>query len=415
MIDICGVYRSLELALREAGYPAYFLNVGNEHRVIARREPIIPRLYIFVRTRVLSNESRKSKLHPVIQNTIGRLITGVLLVWIYINFDVILLKSGLGLTESGNDLAWLRRRGKKIICSFHGSDSRPPYLLPNFDEPVSSLCMRSTQLKRALIHGVQHADYVIDSPASAHWQPKICCLRQVIFSPAPLFAFPATPKKKQNLGPLRVLHCPSSPELKGTAIIRQEIATLIEGGHDIEFIEIQGQSSERVIEELQRADLVVDELYSDNYGGIFALEAMTAGVPVVVCGFAKKTLDQAVPNWAHAPTNYSRPEELGEVLRRLIENPGLRQELSQKSWEFARKVLGPTAVAERLVRLVEGKAPPDWFFDPATIRYSCGAAGTCNDIHDSVRAVLDARGADGLLLDDKPELRDFIIQQVSKC
>lgn len=415
MIDICGVYRSLEWALLESGYPAYFLNLGNEHRVLGRREPLVPRLYIFVRKQVLSNESRHSKLHPLIQNMIGRLVTGVLLVWIYINFDVILLKSGLGLTESGNDLAWLKRRGKKIVCSFHGSDSRPPYLVPNFDEPVSSLFLRSTNLKQALTHGVRHADYVIDSPASAHWQPTTCCLRQVIFSPAPLFAFPASTRRKRSSGRLRVLHCPSSPELKGTAIIRREIERLIESGHDIEFVEIQGQSSERVIEELQSADLVVDELYSDNYGGIFALEAMTAGVPVIVCGYAKETLDRAVPDWAHAPTFYSRPEELGEVLRRLIESPSLRRKLSQKSWEFAREVLGPTAIAERLVRLVEGEAPQDWFFDPATIRYSCGAAGTCNDIHNSVRAILDARGVDGLMLNDKPALRDYILQQVSKC
>ena len=415
MIDICGVYRSLELALREAGYDAYFLNMGREHRALTRREPLIPRLYIFLRKHVLTNEYRDSKLPAVLEHAIGRVATSILLLWICVKFDVIMLKSGLGMTQSCRDLAWLRRRGKIIVCSFHGSDSRPSYLTPISNKTASSIYSIGAQRKKRLIERGQYADYIIDSPASAHWQPKDCCIRQVIFSPAPLFAFPDAPERAPNGGPLRVLHCPNDPQLKGTAIIRREIERLIEDGHSIDYVEIQGESNERVIRELQKADLVVDELYSDNYGGILALEALTAGVPVIVCGFAKKSLDQTVPDWARVPTHYCRPQDLGHMICKLVEDPEFRRKSSRISRAFAREILGPKAVAERLARLVEGRAPADWFFDPAMIRYSCGAAGPCEEVHVSIRAVLDVYGAEGLLLDDKPALRDFIVQQALHC
>ena len=403
------------MALREAGYDAYFLNLGDEHRAMSRREPIIPRIYIYAHRQVISGDSSTSKIHPVLKNAIGRLVTGILLLWIYVKFDVVIFKSGIGLTQSGRELAWLKRRGKIVVCTYHGSDSRPPYLAPAGGLSASKLYSVGVQRKRTLTQAGQYANYIIDSPASAHWQPKNCCIRQVIFSPAPLSAFPDDPMKAHEGARVRILHCPSNPQLKGTSIIRREIQALVADGHDIDYVEIQGESNERVLEALQTTDLVVDELYSDNYGGILALEALTAGVPVIVCGFAQDVLDQTVPGWARFPTHYCKPEDLGPMIRKLVEDPELRQRSSQISRKFARETLGSKAVAERLVRLVEGRAPEHWFLDPASIRYSCGAAGSCEEVHSSIRAVLDDYGAEGLLLDDKPAVRDFIVQQASRC
>lgn len=413
LMDIAGVYRSLELALHEAGVDAYFLNLGNELRPIERKESIPGRIYKYW-IRQSGTPTGAGKLIPsIIRQSMLKLSILLLVGWIYCKFDVILLKSGNTLTTSGAEIAWLKRRGKVIVFSFHGSDSRPRYLNAT-DKPTGQIdvfCHDLAERHKQLVTKAQLADYIIDSPTSAHWQPKQCCLRQVIFTPAPQFAFPSS-KKTESTGEsrLRIVHCPSDPVLKGTEAIRAVVRRLQDEGRDIDYVELINVPNGRVIEELMNADLAIDQLYSDNYGGIFALEAMTAGTPVIVGGYAKEQLDRFVPKWARAPTSYTHPDGLYDMVRELVDNPVARKAQSVAVRRYISEVVAPIESARRFIQLVTGEAPAEWFFNPKDIRYTCGAAGPDRKAHQNIRAVIEAKGTAALFVDDKPELRDVLAE-----
>ena len=118
LLDICGVYRSLEIALTDLGFDAYFLNLGREHRPVVRRESVPARAYKYWIHQSVAPTGVICLLPPAIRRLMLKLSILLLVGWISWRFDVVLLKSGGTLTSSGAEIAWLKRRGKTVVFSF---------------------------------------------------------------------------------------------------------------------------------------------------------------------------------------------------------------------------------------------------------------------------------------------------------
>ncbi len=54
--------------------------------------------------------------------------------------------------------------------------------------------------------------------------------------------------------------------------------------------------------------------------------------------------------------------------------------------------------------LIEGPPPPDWMFDPGTLRYVEGCGLARDQVRAVVTQILAQAGPDALCLSDKPEL-----------
>jgi hypothetical protein len=78
---------------------------------------------------------------------------------------------------------------------------------------------------------------------------------------------------KFKLEPLRILHAPSSPVLKGTQIVRSVIKSLQKEGYVFNYIELVNRPHEAVIAELNESHIVLNQFYG-FIPGIFGLEAM---------------------------------------------------------------------------------------------------------------------------------------------
>ena len=89
---------------------------------------------------------------------------------------------------------------------------------------------------------------------------------------------PAVPRAPGR--PLRILHAPNHRHIKGTDAVIASVDTLIRRGHAIELVLVEKRPNAEVLEEIARADLVVDQLIIGWYA-MFALEAMALGKPVV--------------------------------------------------------------------------------------------------------------------------------------
>ena len=80
--------------------------------------------------------------------------------------------------------------------------------------------------------------------------------------------------------PLKVLHAPNHPNIKGTPSLISAIRNLESNGHPIELTVASGVSARRVRELIEESDLVVDQLVIGWYA-MFCIEAMALSRPVI--------------------------------------------------------------------------------------------------------------------------------------
>jgi len=427
VMDIGGYYKALRDGLRELGIKAHSIDLGQNIFKYVETDKSHPLISLYRWSYSYFHKTRHlSRVNPFryLWTEINLLILGLLLSWICLYFDIIVLKSGIGLTANLFDLRLFRWFRKTVVFIFHGSDSRPPYLNGYWDEHMSEdeLSEWTLEIKNQVDRVSPFADYILDNPLSAHFQTGVICVVQCVGNLVDKGKIRAALEKDVRKGErggsvpgkARILHAPSNQGVKGTQEIRKVINKLKTRGYDIEYIEISNQPNSVVMQEIAKCDLVVDALYSDTYGAMFSMEAAALGKPSFVGGYGREDLDRFVPSEARFPTLYRPPEELEETLVELIENVDYRLKCGRKAKEFARTWAQPKAVAERLLLIASGQAPENWFFDPKDIRYVYGIAGPPHKIARVIKKLLAGKGERALLLDDKPELLTQILLFVQK-
>ena len=142
-----------------------------------------------------------------------------------------------------------------------------------------------------------------------------------------------------------VLHAPSSRARKGTEHVVSACERL---GVELEIVE--GLDHREAFERYRNADIVVDQLNAGWYG-VFAIEAMALGKPVVTF-----LHDEAVRRTEDAfgvevPIVSATKETLVDVLRPLVESPDERRRAGAASRTYVERVHDADAVAARLVDL----------------------------------------------------------------
>jgi glycosyltransferase involved in cell wall biosynthesis len=109
---------------------------------------------------------------------------------------------------------------------------------------------------------------------------------------------------------------------------------------------LRGVPHHRVHAELARADIAIDQLNSET-SGIFALEAMALGVPVLI-----EYRPDALASFARdTPLVRVTAETLADELEALCADPARRAELSARGAEFVRRVHDPAQIAPILERI----------------------------------------------------------------
>lgn len=194
-----------------------------------------------------------------------------------------------------------KRRGIFIISVFHGSDIRPTYLNGilirelSLDEVQASTRRQAetTQaietLSDAVIswamigHFLTRPYYEMENVGFPNQGPFATATTHVCQTSAvrdrPIFP-------EQRASPLKIIHSPSNPPAKGTEEILETVAQLEKQGISIELEVIQGASNRVVRERLRRADLVLDQIYSDSAPSVLAMEGLESGVPVLMAGWS---------------------------------------------------------------------------------------------------------------------------------
>ena len=234
--------------------------------------------------------------------------------------DVFHFYFGLTLVPKSLQFGVLRLFGKKSVMHFLGSDIRgkPP-----------------EQLDWSRRAGAR----VVGSYDAIRWVPDA-----VVIPPGiDLSGIEASPPSDRDR-PV-VLHAPSSRRRKGTDHVVAACEAL---GVDLEIVE--GLDHREAFERYRNADMVVDQLNAGWYG-VFAIEAMALGKPVVTF-----LHDEAVARTEEAfglevPLVRATKETLVDALRPLVESPEERRRVGAASRAYVERVHDADAVAARLVDL----------------------------------------------------------------
>jgi glycosyltransferase involved in cell wall biosynthesis len=237
--------------------------------------------------------------------------------------DVFHFYFGLTLVPKSLQFALLRMLGKMSVMHFLGSDIRGK--LPE-------------QLDWSRRAGAR----VVGSYDAIRWVPDA-----VVIPPGiDLSGIEASPPSDRER-PV-VVHAPSSRSKKGTEHVVAACEQL-----DVELEIVEGLDHREAFERYRNADVVVDQLNAGWYG-VFAIEAMALGKPVVTF-----LHDEAVRRTEEAfglevPIVRATKETLADAMRPLVESPEERRRVGAASRAYVERVHDADAVAARLVDLYAG-------------------------------------------------------------
>jgi glycosyltransferase involved in cell wall biosynthesis len=232
--------------------------------------------------------------------------------------DVFHFYFGLTLVPKSLQFPILRATRKKSVFHFLGSDIRG----------------KSAQ---ELEYGKRADAQIVGSYDAQRWVPDAHVV------PPGLDLRPFTPHPPSDATRPLVVHAPSNRAKKGTERVIEVCAEL-----PVELDLVEGVPHDEARERYARADIVIDQLEA-GWHGVFALEAMALGKPVV--GHVKP---EAVERTAEAfgvrlPIVPATKDTLADALRPLIERPALRRELGAQGRAYVEQVHDIDKVADRLI------------------------------------------------------------------
>jgi glycosyltransferase involved in cell wall biosynthesis len=234
--------------------------------------------------------------------------------------DVFHFYFGLTLVPKRLQFPILRAARRKSVFHFVGSDIRGK----SIDE---------------LAYGRLADVQIVGSYDAARWIPEA----EVVPPGIDLRPIDAAPPRDE--GPLRVAHAALSRRRKGTEAI---VAACEELGVELDVVE--NVRHDEVGPRIARADVVVDQLNSGWYG-LFAIEAMAHGKPVV--GYIH---DEAAARTAEAfgcevPIVRTTKDALAADLGALVASADARRERGRASRTYVERVHDAEAMADRLIAI----------------------------------------------------------------
>ena len=421
--DVAGVASRIAKALASGGASVGFFN-ANDHAFNPELASAGALHRWFVRP--IMRASRWKKGGPMARaagSLLARFVKAAAFLKACVWAQTMVMVGGKGFFLGGSEYALLRLLGKRVVHVFTGTASRPRYLSGYArdvfkdgrinDRLLQHLATRTRrQAKR--VRGIsRHASVVVETPLCGHFhqRPFINIFKLGIpMNPTDLVRQMDVAAAAAPAGVVRILHCPSRPEMKGSARIQQTIAELVREGLPIEFRQLSGVPHARVLAELAACDMVVDQLYSDSPLAGFAAEAAAFGKTAIVGGYGWDQFKVWLRPEEMPPTATCHPDDLDTTVRAFVRDPASRDGVGRKLSAFLRESWSEEAFAERFAKIVDGsKIPDDWWFRPEDVRYLHGVGLEEREVRALVGALATRCGPSALQVDHLPLLRDELV------
>ena len=310
-----------------------------------------------------------------------------------------------------HELPLLRLLGKTVIVIFFGSDARPPFFsgrhLDDEGETIDSAraLVETEAMKRRIRRVERYADWIINHTGTDQLFSREYIRFSEIGLPVQVTESAAPPTTGRAI---RIVHAPSRPLAKGSAVFRDAVDELRAEGHAIDYIELTGVPNARVREELAACDFVLDELYSDLPMAMFATEAAAFGKPAVVGSYYVDEYDRDNAKGDRPPTLFIHPDKAADAVRLMVEDGAYRAALGAKARDFVRDRWSTSSVASRLLYIAQGSAPAEWKARPHDHSYIWGWGLSAQGWRRQVGDYVAHNGWDALMLSHRPRIVEQI-------
>jgi hypothetical protein len=400
--DVAGYYTRLRRGMLELGVDCLVVElIPHPYEYSDEVPPAVVRVARFA----FSLQGIQTSRWPsrLFLNLFRRLSMCLLFVWALVRFDTFIFAS-MTYFVTPHELILLKLCRKRVIHVFHGSDSRPAYIdgahaFGKDYDPIA-LSLAAAEQKRRIRLVERRSDVIVGSPIHSHFHERPIVNLLDLGLPVDCSAAGDLPCREV----VQILHAPSLPEAKGSARIRQVVATLRASGMNAELKEITARPHGEVASALETCDFVIDQAYSDAPMSGLAAEAAGRGRVALIGGYASGTIADWLNQDATPPTVYVHPDGLLDAAAQLTSDFEYRRDLGARASRFARERFVPHAVAARYLRVVSGDIPQEWMYDPRALRYTHGAGLSEDLARRLVGSVIALGGLAALQVADKPEL-----------
>jgi hypothetical protein len=308
------------------------------------------------------------------------------------SFDIVVYNHGESITGKPREFRLMRMLGKKLVFVFHGSDVRPAYLNGAIWQRggvgLGAIRKLVKYQKRIVRDAEKFADLIVCWSGITHFFSRRVVLHEHIGFPLSSWAELRGVVEKPNssdtkAGVVRVLHSPSSTAAKGTVDIESVISSLQSDGLPISYERLSGVSNSDVLEKLTNVDFVVDQLYADTAGGVFAAESSLLGKAVVV-GVIDKNWLSGFLGASTPPTCLIDPIDLKQEVRKLFTDVEYRSDRATAAKAHFEHLWNPENVARNYVSLLHSKESANSGVNPHKIHQARGGYATVAQISKKV-------------------------------
>lgn len=249
----------------------------------------------------------------------------------------------------------------KILVMPYGGDVNDMTRCPNYafrhalveDYPLFQK-QRRPHVARQIARWTEHADIVLSGcdwvDYMYHWDVLTLAHFSVDTSDVePVFDAGCRP------GPVRILHAPNHKTIKGTAFFEKAIRELREEGVDVELVVVTKTPNHELRRLIAECDIVADQLVVGWYA-MFALEAMTAGRPVL-CFLRQDLINlytfAGLVKPGEIPIVQCDVQNVKEVIRELVAQRSTLAEQGKRSREYAARHHSTQAIGRLFAGLNE--------------------------------------------------------------
>ena len=239
------------------------------------------------------------------------------------------------------DYKFLKKKKKKIVCIFLGSDIRSHKLRidhhtkndldtgSNYTAEIINILKTEIIVKKVALLADQYADLIFGHPKD---QPSYL---KSVQHPVPYIYgtrhSQCNEEKFNNLDEIIVVHASTSPVTKGTPLVRAAIKKLKIEGYRFKYIELFDAPNEDLLKTLEKSHIVLSQFYAFALG-VFSVEGMAYSNAVITSadydGFSenKKTAWLRTKYW-----------EVYENTKYLLDNPEKIKKYAHNGFKFVKK------------------------------------------------------------------------------
>lgn len=243
------------------------------------------------------------------------------------------------------EFAFLKKHALPIVCYWTGSDIRSTKLMHKMEEETGVPNISTYISAKGEIFESEEWDEqrrrianVADKYADAMFNWATDQLGYLTSSFETFMYFldeeeSINAAKFKDLSRLVLVHATTSPVIKGTPLVRAAIDRLKADGYDFEYVELIGVPNARVIAELRRAHIALNQFYGFT-PTIFGVEAMLQKCVVLMS--ANERMEPDLPPGSDESWMVTQHHEIYENLKMLLDNRGLLEPIGERGLVWAR-------------------------------------------------------------------------------